>query len=36
MCLGKNTEKYITFLVQIGKEVEKIGKNEEEITKTIS
>ena len=35
-CLGKNTEKYITFAVSIEKEVTKINKNGEEITKNIS
>ena len=35
-CLGENTEKYITFAVSIGKEVTKINKNGEEITKNIS
>ena len=34
--LGENTEKYITFTVQIEKEVTRIGKNGEEITKHIS
>ena len=34
-CLGENTEKYKTFLVQITKEVERIDKNIKEITKTI-
>ena len=32
-CLVENTEKYITFTVPIGKEVTKIDKNGEEITK---
>ena len=35
-CLGENTEKYITSLVQIQKEVQKIGKNGAGIIKTIS
>ena len=35
-CLGENTEKYITFTVPIEKEVTRIDKNEEEITKNIS
>ena len=35
-CLGENTEKYITFTVPIGKEVSRIDKIEEEITKNIS
>ena len=35
-CLGKNTEKCITFTVPIGKEVTRIDKNGEEITKNIS
>ena len=35
-CLGEITEKYITFTVPIEKEVTKIGKNGEEITKNIS
>ena len=35
-CLGKNTEKYITFTVPIEKEVTRIDKNGEEITKNIS
>ena len=30
-CLGENTEKYITFTVQIEKEVTRINKNREEI-----
>ena len=34
--LGENTEKYITFTVPIDKEVTKIYKNGEEITKNIS
>ena len=32
-CLGVNNEKYITFAVPIEKEVTKIDKNVEEITK---
>ena len=32
-CLGENTEKYITFTVPIEKEVTRIDKNGEEITK---
>ena len=35
-CLGENTEKYITFTVPIEKEVTRIDKNPEEITKNIS
>ena len=35
-CLGENTEIYINFSVQIGKEVKIIGKNGEEIKKAIS
>ena len=35
-CLGKNTEKYINFSVPIEKEVTRIDKNREEITKNIS
>ena len=35
-CLGKNTEKYITFTVPIEKEVTRIDKNGDEITKNIS
>ena len=35
-CLGENTEKYITFTVPIEKEVIRIDKNGEEITKNIS
>ena len=34
--LGENTEKYITLTVPIDKEVTRIDKNGEEITKTIS
>ena len=32
-CLGENTEKCITFTVPIEKEVRRIDKNREEITK---
>ena len=32
-CLGENTEKCITFTVPIEKEVTRIDKNREEITK---
>ena len=32
-CLGENTEKYITFTVPIEKEVTRIDKNGEEVTK---
>ena len=35
-CLGENTEKCITFTVLIEKEITRIYKNEEEITKNIS
>ena len=35
-CLGENTEKYVTFTVPIEKEVARIDKNGEEITKNIS
>ena len=35
-CFGKNTEKYITFLVPIEKEVETIDKYGGEIAKNIS
>ena len=34
--MGRNTEKHITFTVPIEKEVIRIDKNEEEITKNIS
>ena len=34
--LGENTEKYITFTISIEKEVTRIDKNGEEITKKIS
>ena len=33
-CLGENTDKYITFMVPIEKEVTSIYKNGEKITKT--
>ena len=36
ICLGENTEKYITFTVPIKKEVTRIDKNGDEITKNIS
>ena len=35
-CLGKNSEKYITFSVPIEKQVTRIDKNGKEFTKTIS
>ena len=35
-CLGENTEKYITFTVATEKEITRIDKNVEEITKKIS
>ena len=35
-CLGESTEKFITFSVPIEKQVTRIDKNWEEITKTIS
>ena len=35
-CLGENTEKYITFTAPIEKEVTRIDKIAEEITKNIS
>ena len=35
-CLGENTEKYITITVLIEKEVTRIDKSGEEITKNIS
>ena len=35
-CAGENTKKYITFTVPIEKEVTKIDKNGEEITKNAS
>ena len=34
--LGENTEKYLTFTVPIEKEVKRIDKNGEEITKNTS
>ena len=34
-CLGENTEKYITFTVPIEKEVMRINKNGEEVTKNL-
>ena len=34
-CLGESAEKYKTFSVPITKEVEKIDKNGEEVTKTV-
>ena len=34
-CLGENTEKYIIFPVPIGKNVTRINKNGEEVTKNI-
>ena len=36
ICLGENTEKYITFTVPIEKEVTRIDKNGEEVTKSVS
>ena len=36
ICLGENTEKYITFEVSIEKEVTRIHKNRKETTKNIS
>ena len=36
ICSGENTEKYITFTVPIEKEVTRIDKNGEGITKNIS
>ena len=36
ICLGKNTEKCLTFTFPIEKEVRRIDKNGEEITKNIS
>ena len=36
ICLGENTEKYITFTVPIEKEFIRINKNGEEITKNTS
>ena len=35
-CLGENIEKYINFTVSIEKEVTRIDKNREDITKCIS
>ena len=35
-CLGENTGKYITFTAPIGKEVTRIDKNGEEVSKNIS
>ena len=35
-CLGENTKRYITFTVPIEKEVTRIDKNGEEITKSVS
>ena len=35
-CLGEVTEKFITFTIPIGKEVTRIDKNGEEVTKNIS
>ena len=35
-CLRENIEKYITFAVPIEKEVARIDKNGEEITKNVS
>ena len=35
-CLGENTKKYITFILSIEKEVTRIDKNGEEISKNIS
>ena len=35
-CLGENTEKYITFTVPIEKEVTRVDKNGEEVTKNTS
>ena len=35
-CLGENTEKYITFTVPMEKEVKRIDKNGEKVTKAIS
>ena len=36
ICLGENTKKYLTFTVAREKEVARIDKNGEEITKNIS
>ena len=35
-CLGENTEKYIIFTVPIEKEVTRVDKNGEEVTKNTS
>ena len=35
ICIRENTEKYITFIVTIGKEVTRFNENGEEITKII-
>ena len=35
-CLGQNTEKYIIFTIPIEKEVTRIDKNREQVTKNIS
>ena len=35
-CIGKSTEKYLTFTFSIEKEVTRTDKNREEITKNIS
>ena len=35
-CLGENAEKYITFTVPIEKEITRINKNGEEVTKNVS
>ena len=35
-CIGENTDKYITFTVSIEKEVSRIDKNGEEVTKKMS
>ena len=36
ICLRENTEKYITFIVPMGKKVTRIDKNKKRITKNIS
>ena len=36
ICLGENTEKYITFTVPVEKKVTRIDKNGKEIIKNIS
>ena len=36
ICLGENTQNYMTFTVQIEKDVKRVDKNAEEITKHIS